>query len=173
MLFLFLLVLALALAVAILGLVGMAIFRRRVSRTAAVTLVSLFVVTAVLCWDEAHKPFLDDGPFHGRACSTIPSSPPDQQVQLARHGFVIQTWDRGPGRPAPIVLLRDRSGATKWCIYAEAYPETEVERLRFGTSGGLFMGATVDASVRWTYGDERSLWFISNTGSLQEYWYSW
>lgn len=173
MAFLFLTALALLLGFVALVLVVLAVFKRTVPRRAAVAVALLLGLTVLLWWDEAHKPFLDDGPFHGRACAAIPATPPDQSVRVRRYGFEIQTWDKAPGRAAPIVLLKSRSGKVKWCIYAEAYPETEVTRLRFGSSGGLFTGATIDASVEWTYGRERALWFISHTGDLQEYWYSW
>lgn len=31
----------------------------------------------------------------------------------------------------------------------------------------------MSGSMKWTYGDERALWFISHDGALKEYWYSW
>jgi len=163
----------LVLGIVTLVLAFLSLAKRKVSKRSALGVGAIFVVALVLTWDEAHKPFLDDGPFHGRACHSIPGTPPDQSVHVARYGFEIQTWDRTPGRPAPIVLLKDRSGKVRWCIFAEAYPQTEVSRVRFGSSGGLFTGATVDGSVEWTYGRERALWFISHTGNLKEYWYSW
>jgi hypothetical protein len=70
-------------------------------------------------------------------------------------------------------LYYELSSKVRWCIYAEGYPETRVDRLRFRSSKAIIRRDVIDASVQWTYGDERALWFIGRDGALNEYWYSW
>lgn len=170
--FLILFAILVALLATTLVLVVVAIVRRKTFAKTFAILAAVLVITFLLLYDQSFVPMFDDGPFRGRPCTRVPSSHPDQEVRLHGGRFLVQTWDRNGRDSAPIVTLREH-GTVRWCIYAEAYPQTRVERLRFRSRRPIIWRDVIDASVQWTYGEERALWFIARDGTLKEYWYSW
>jgi hypothetical protein len=74
---------------------------------------------------------------------------------------------------APVVRYLDKDGHSVWCINADGSPGTVVRAVRFRRSRNWFFLVIVSGTVDWTYGRERTLWYLSGAGVLREYWYSW
>ena len=127
----------------------------------------------VLIWYRTWNPFMDDGPFHGKACDGNPTRSPDQTFVLSE-SFALESYDRREREPAPTVLLRQLGRQVRWCIYATAVENTDVRTIRFHAHRGFpFQRQRVRGIVDWTYGHESTWWFIRRDGTLEEYWFSW
>ena len=86
----------------------------------------------------------------------------------------LEVFDPQNESEAPIVSLRTNAGDTLWCIWASAYEGTSVDKIRFRAYQKLpFLRPRVTGLVEWTYGHERTLWYLDSRGDLVEYWYSW
>lgn len=131
-----------------------------------VTLIAIII----LLWHWSWSPVFDDGPFYGIQSTECSDREPDQTLEIWR-GLRLLVFDPEPAEPAPLVSLHDRSGVEKWCIRATASEHSEVRRLRFLDSAWFW--PRVRGRVDWTYGRERSIWFLDREGELREYWYSW
>ena len=119
--------------------------------------------------------WMDDGPFHGRprADCTELGRTPDQTYSLGGDRQ-LESYDASATGESATVLLRSPRGEVQWCVYADGHRQGDTARVRFGTHrGGVIRDITVRGSVRWTFGDERSLWKLGKDGALQAYWYSW
>lgn len=140
--------------------------------TAVVMIVAVGALFS-LVWYRSWTPFMDDGPFHGAACSGSPQRSPDQTFALP-NSLLLESYDRKPGEASPAVLLRDSNHEVKWCIRASAVEGTEVRSIRFDSYRSFpFARPRARGIVDWTYGHETTWWFISSDGVLEEYWFSW
>jgi hypothetical protein len=142
---------------------------------ASAGVVSIIFVAAVGLYTLLLNPFMDDGPFHGKARESAPVRHPDQVFNVYDR-FTIEVYDPETDEPAPTVLLRDKDSHIKWCVYAVAdgYTNTAVRSIRFSRWDPFpFWKPRVFGVVDWTFGSESSCWFISRNGELKAYWYSW
>jgi hypothetical protein len=145
--------------------------QRRIHWKAALPLAAGLVICGVLLADDSSKPWLDDGPFRG-VPTACPSRRPDQIFQWTDRAK-LDVFDRKLGDPAPTVCLR-HGQVCQWCVFATAYPKTEVSRIRFhARRGRIFGDAAVTGVVTWTFGNEATTWYIDERDKLKEYWYSW
>ena len=128
---------------------------------------------AFLWWFSA-QPFLDDGPFHGSPAQAPPSEKAVQRLQIPG-GRILEVFDPPTSEQSPIVVVRTSEGEPLWSIYADGQPNTHVRSIRFDSHQSSFprRGTTVVGSVDWTYGRELTIWRLSPSGHLHEYWYSW
>ena len=144
---------------------------------AVTTVMAVVALVLSYCiWTGRWTPFtLNDGPFIGEPRAVAPAREPDQIFPVGDR-FVLETYDAEEGEPAPTVVLKDRNGKTKWCMYAIAngMEKTSVKDIRFH-AWHLFplKELKVSGVVGWTYGHEQTLWFITRKGELDNYWYSW
>lgn len=141
----------------------------------AVTIAFLVVVTVLSYiliigrWD----PFVDDGPFHGVPRDHSHLQKPIQTFSVYS-GNQFEVYPKLPEDPAPTVLLRAGDGSVKWCVYAVGQEETVVDSIRFSSlRKNPFGRPCVLGTVKWTFGNERTLWFINKNGELVEYYFSW
>ena len=135
----------------------------------ALGLAALSIVGISLLYSLVFR--MNDGPFHGRAAE-CPTAQPTQELPIGNNR-TLRVYDAGSDGVSPIVTmsLADR---TLWCIHADAYPKTRVDRIEFHRSTYWpLLRRRVVGLVQWTYGREATWWFIRYDGSLQEYWYSW
>ena len=118
-------------------------------------------------------PFLDDGPFHGSTTSAINGQLPDQSTQIWG-GSTLEVFDSKTDGVSAIVQLRRTDGSVQWAIFADGYDVGDVRSVRFTKADrGLARSGTVLGVVEWTYGRESCRWFITGSGNLRDYWYSW
>jgi hypothetical protein len=115
---------------------------------------------------------MEDGPFHGRPATEVPARDPDQVFPISSK-FTLQVFDDPEGKCSPIVRLVDRAGKTRWAIYADGWEPDDVRSIRFEKSCGGLLRSCVEGTVDWIFGKEATWWYISRTGRLREYWYSW
>ena len=132
------------------------------------------VVLSALVWHYFPLgPLFDDGPFHGVATAPVAGRAPEQTFNIF-NGFALEVFDPAAEGVSPVVQLRDPSGAIRWAIRADGYESGDVRSIRFTNyRRGLARSGAVEGSVRWTYGHEYSVWFITGDGQLRDYWYSW
>jgi hypothetical protein len=147
---------------------------RTFKRLASAVLAIGFVVTASLAWYYLpFGPFLDDGPFHGVAAVPIDDRSPSQRIAIF-DGFTLEVYDPSEVGVSPVVQLRDQTNAIRWTIHADGHESGDVQSIRFDNSNrGIARSGMVEGSVKWTYGHEYSVWFITGDGELRDYWYSW
>ena len=136
-------------------------------------LVASLALAAFLWWFSA-QPFLDDGPFHGSPAEAPPSEKAVQRLQLPG-GRVLEVFDPPTPEQPPIVVVRTSHGEPLWSIYAHGQPNTQVRSIRFDSHQSSFprRGTTAVGFVEWTYGRELTIWRLSPSGDLLQYWYSW
>ena len=134
-------------------------------------LLGLVVISiAIFIWQRPWYPFMDDGPFKGEPVNQLPSRSPDQVYLLSK--YKLEVFNRAPNQKAPIVVLRDSNDQVKWSIYATGMNNTEVQSIEF-IDHRTILSTTVRGTVKWTYGNEATWWYVSRDGELEEYWYSW
>lgn len=121
-------------------------------------------------------PVWDDGPFRGVACDVAPG-PLDAPLDMLEliGGGRLESHPVEPGVNAPRVVLRARDGSVAWCIRAQGQEGTQVTELHFDDARLTVMPGyhVVTGRVVWTYGHERTTWWLRPDGSLVQYWYSW
>jgi hypothetical protein len=90
-------------------------------------------------------------------------------------GRTLEVFDSATREQSPIVAMRTSQGDVLWSIYADGQPNTKVHSIRFDGHQSSFprRGRTVVGFVHWTYGRELTIWRLSPSGHLREYWYSW
>jgi len=132
----------------------------------------VFSMILVFIWSRSWSCFLDDGPFTGEPRASSPVRPPDGKLRIWC-GMKVKTWNRIKGEKAPTVLLEDRQGNVKWCIYATGMEKTHVEKLSLDEYTACFYPPRLRGSVVWTYGHEGAWFLISPMGELKAYYYSW
>ncbi|MBL8523436.1 MAG: hypothetical protein JNN20_07095 [Betaproteobacteria bacterium] len=113
---------------------------------------------------------MDDGPFHGRAVSKMPTSAATQIFPV--RDFVLEIYAPETSTEAPVVLLRKPDKSVAWAIHAEGMGNTKVESIEFSEYQTM-LDITVLGHVKWTFGNEATTWVIGRDGTLKEYWYSW
>ena len=134
-------------------------------------LLGLVVISlAIVIWQRPWFPFMDDGPFKGEPVNQLPSRSPDQVYFLNR--YKLEIFNRAQNQKAPIVVLRDSDDQEQWSIYATGMNNTEVQSIEF-IDHRTILSTTVRGTVKWTYGNEATWWYVSRDGELEEYWYSW
>ena len=153
------------------GLATLSRLRRRSYRRVWLGLGSVALVLGVLWVDRAAFPFMDDGPFVGGKCTSMPSRAPDQifEVMPGR----LEVFDATESQDTPIVLRRGTDGQVAWCIATIGDPGTSARRVRFSSVRPGPLGFVVDGLVEWTFGAEHTRWMFWWTGGLRSYWFSW
>jgi hypothetical protein len=162
------------LGVALLSAIGLATLsrlRRRSYRRAWWILGSITLIVGVLWLDSTMFPAMDDGPFVGEQCTSIPNRPPDQILKVAPGH--LEVFDVSESQVVPIILRRRTDGNVAWCIAATGSRGTSVRRVRFSRARLWVFGFVVDGTVDWTYGVEHTRWLFWWTGALRSYWFSW
>lgn len=118
-------------------------------------------------------PMFDDGPFHGTPTAAINDRSPDQSTPIWG-GRTLEVFDPPTESSSPTVQLRRRDGSIQWAILADGHEPGDVSSVRFTSMRrGMARTGTVYGAVKWTYGHEGSTWFITGSGELRGYWYSW
>jgi hypothetical protein len=160
------------LAAAILARAVSVMRKRRHFGKTGIALVILFFAGGVALRESLwFSPMLDDGPFRGSPCLASPAGTPDQRFSVG-DGW-LEVFDARGSMGAPIVRYVDRTGHSSWCIAAEGHEKTVVSTIRFRQTRNWYFRRIVVGDVRWTYGHERTLWYLDRSGALHEYWYSW
>ncbi len=119
------------------------------------------------------RPFMDDGPFHGRPTAIVNGRPPDQATPIWG-GSSLEVFDSPAKGVSCTVQLRRADGTIQWTILADGFEPGDVRSVRFSSARrGWTRSGTVNGIVDWTYGKEGTNWFITGDGTLREYWYSW
>jgi hypothetical protein len=143
-------------------------------RVAALVLLGLGLSSALRAC--LSYPFLDDGRFRGAACETAPGAhdEPADTLELLG-GSRLESYPPAPGANAPRVVLRRPDGSLGWCVRAEGQAGTEVRALHFEDASVTVMPGhhVVTGMVDWTFGEERTTWWLRADGALAQYWYSW
>jgi hypothetical protein len=159
---------ALALVVSLLVALG----RRKIFRRLWLVLGGAFLLLAGAIVEAGHTmPFFDDGPFAGEACAAEPQGAADQVFPVA--DGKLESFDAVERGETAVVRFVEGNGRTLWCVRASGYPSTSVSAVRFHRSRNQLFRIVVAGTVAWTYGQERTLWYLSSGGMLREYWYSW
>jgi hypothetical protein len=124
----------------------------------------------------------DDDYYLGKTRQTPPPAGQPRQVFPLYNRFTLEVYDPATNEPAPTVLLRDQDGRMKWCIYAcyacLACPD-EREALVKDVSFTAwrrwpFKELRVRGRALWRFGDQRTLWYLTEDGDLKGYWFcSW
>ncbi|MBF5045217.1 hypothetical protein FGE12_22625 [Aggregicoccus sp. 17bor-14] len=140
-----------------------------------VVVALLVSAPALLLYWRMWNPWLDDGPFRGRArsdCAQLGRTP-DQLYPLGGDRQ-LESYDASATGESATVLLRTSRGEVQWCVYADGHQQGDTARVRFlAHRGGVIRDITVRGSVRWAFGDEATWWKLGRDGALQAYWYSW
>jgi hypothetical protein len=146
-------------------------------RTVLVAAVCLIAVSTTTAWFGASwlpmRPLGDDGPFSGRAATSVPPRPADQVFDVF-DDLVLEVYDSSTFDESVIVSLCDKKGQRLWAIYADGHSVGDTRSVRFTSFDSPFLGTgIVRGRVKWTFGDEACHWYITRTGRLCDYWYSW
>ena len=118
-------------------------------------------------------PFIDDGPFHGKPTAPVIYRAPDQSINLW-NGNVLEVYDSTSKGTSAIVQFRRADNSVQWTIFADGHDSGDVRSIRFSNvHRGMARSGMVTGTVDWTYGHEATYWFITGSGELRDYWYSW
>jgi hypothetical protein len=159
-------------ALVLLGSFLVALSRRKTFRRFWLSSGIVFVLIAAAIVEALMTtPLFDDGPFVGQPCIKEPQGSPDQVFPIA--DGQLETFDATEPARAPVVRFVDDNRKSLWCIQASGNPKTSVRSIRFHRSRNRFFRIIVSGTVDWTYGHEHTLWYLSGSGMLREYWYSW
>lgn len=140
--------------------------------TFVISLICL-VAFGVFIYKISNEPFMDDGPFVGIKTNECDLSNPHSSLNLPNSAVIESFLPKNEGE-APIVRYRNDKGLISWCIYANGYENTSVASIEFySVQSHGYDDYLVKGMVHWTYGRERTLWYLSTDGSLINYWYSW
>lgn len=139
--------------------------------------VCLSTLLAICFWHARWTPSpFATGPCVGELRTIPPTREPDQ-IFLLFEKFKLEVYDAIENETAPTVLLREREGGQKWCIYATAdgRQHTKVNKLRFQAWRFFpFDEPRARGVVWWTHGQQqRMIWLITQKGELTGYWYYW
>jgi len=149
------------------------IFLKWTVRILGIAAIIAIVFAAMFIYKILNEPFMDDGPFLGITRNSCELSKPYSAVTLP-NGATLESFLPTNTETAPTVLLRTKTGAIKWCIYVNGFEKSSVKSIKFHTvqSHG-FNKSLVKATVDWTFGNERSLWYLDSQNQLIHYWFSW
>jgi hypothetical protein len=149
------------------------IFRRVFVSIGCVLLGLPLIIGAVLYRTFSNEPFMDDGPFTGRFRSNCNLSNPNGTLELPDRSL-IQVFNPTTETESPTVRRLTRDGSVSWCIYADGHEKTQVFSLNLSSAQKDYEDRlVVKGVVHWTFGRERTLWYLSRNGDLINYWYSW
>lgn len=142
------------------------------SGSGVVAAVAMFF--AVAAWFYLpFGPFIDDGPFHGKPTTPVIDRAPDQSINIW-NGNVLEVYDSTSKETSAIVQLRRADNSVQWTIFADGHDSGDVRSIRFSNvHRGMARSGMVTGTVDWTYGHEAAYWFITGSGELRDYWYSW
>lgn len=134
----------------------------------------LGLISIIIAWYFLPlPPLFDDGPFTGTPTQEIINRAPHQVFRIWG-GQVLEVFDSESENVSAIVQLRHSDNSVLWAILADGHNGGDTKSIRFKeVHRGLFRSGTVVGTVNWTYGNERSFWFITGSGPLRDYWYSW
>ena len=116
---------------------------------------------------------MDDGPFKGKVRNDCKLSEPDSSLELP-DGTLIEVYLPTREGESPTVRHINTSGSVNWCIFANGYENTSVTSIKFhSVQSHQYNKYLIKGVVKWTYGNERTLWYLKSNGELINYWYSW
>ncbi len=139
--------------------------------------VILIIVTGLLIgvffYKLSNEPFFDDGPFAGIKRMDCILSNPDNSIELP-DGAKLEVYQPEHEQQSPTVRYITANGLVSWCLYADGYEQTQVKSIEFHSVHlSSYNGYLVKGLVDWTYGREKTLWYLNARGELEHYWYSW
>ena len=130
------------------------------------------ILFSILLFIRSAPSFMDDGPFHGEACITVPNIPSDQIFRIWNN-MTLKIYDKKANLKSAVILL-EKENKVLWCIYASGHDSSEVRSVRLSRKHAFLTSRPrVIGRVDWTYGNEAAWFFIAGNGELIEYWYSW
>jgi hypothetical protein len=114
----------------------------------------------------------NDGPFFGRTAEAPPGSPIEEKQIFGQ--MTLQVFSSESGN-SPILVLKGPDERLIWAIYADGHApnDTTEVHLTHVEPPSFLRDGRISGSVKWTYGNETADWYISKSGKLGGYCYSW